>query len=204
MTDPKVPETTDPFAALAAELHRIADDLATLVGSGGPGPSYFSIDIHPGPHGNDEAIVRAVDAMAQALLGVKGTPRLMSSGGYHYGTSLTDRGPIKVQVYNSVSTEWAAGRAAAAELAAKEAELEELRAEVERLRGQDYQRHYLGLEESAKHGRAAEPEPVHHFAEQGELACGLAFVNLPKVHGYGQARDAVNCKDCIEQIGGER
>jgi hypothetical protein len=127
-------EKPDPFHELAYELHAMADALDGLVGSGLPKPIYVGLSIHGGRNGDDESVRLSVDAIGQALLGVNGRARLMSGGSYHYGTEQTSRGPVNVQVYNSVSTKWAERLAHEAELAEKEAELARLRAEVEQLR----------------------------------------------------------------------
>jgi hypothetical protein len=140
----KVPATTDksepdPFAAIAAELRKAADGIETLVGSGLPKPNLVSLSIQPGGRGDDDLIVRAVDAMATVLLDGPGEILPYPGDVYHYGTPMTWRGPVQVSVYNRVSTEWALKRDAAAALAAKEAELNKLRAEVAvTITGPDY------------------------------------------------------------------
>jgi hypothetical protein len=137
VTAAETPDQPDHFAAIAVELRRAADDIETLVGSGLPMPSYVALDIHPGGRGrerDDNRTARAVDALGRALLGQPGTAQKMYDGSYHYGTQSIQRGPITVHVYDSVSTDWAVPRAAAFELAAREAQLEKLRAEVAELR----------------------------------------------------------------------
>lgn len=131
------PDQPDHFAEIAAELRRAADDIETLVGSGLPKPNHVALDIHPGGprlDRDDDRTARAVDALGLALLGKPGTANKMYDDTYHYGTESTQRGPIKVHVYDSVSTAWAVKRETADSLAAKEAELERLRAEVTALR----------------------------------------------------------------------
>jgi hypothetical protein len=133
-------ETTDqpdPFAEIAAELRRAAADIETLVGSGLPKPTHVALDIHPGGPRlgrDDDQTARAVDALGRALLGKPGTANKMYDNTYHYGAESTQRGPIKVHVYDFVSTAWAIKRETDASLAAKEAELERLRAELIALR----------------------------------------------------------------------
>lgn len=127
-------EQPDHFAELAAELHKVADDIATMVGSGLPKPRLFQLNIQPGTHADDDDLTaRAVDAMAQALLGVTGKVERMSSGTYFYNTDHLKRGSMEVAIYQGVSTEWALKNdvaAAKAELAEREAELEKARERV--------------------------------------------------------------------------
>lgn len=143
MTHPNVPATEvnsepDPFDVLSAELHRVADDIAKLVDSGLPGPSLFQLNIQPRTHSHDDDLTaRAIDAMATALLGIRGQVQKMDSGVYHYGTEQPRRGPIDVVIYGGVATPWALKNdvaAAEAALAEREAELAKMRAEVDALR----------------------------------------------------------------------
>lgn len=142
MTHPNVPATEvksepDPFDVLSAELHRVADDIAAMVGSGLPRPRLFQLNIQPGTHDDDDDLTaRSVDGMAQALLGVTGKVERMSSGTYFYNTDHLKRGPLEITIYQGVSTEWALKNdvvAAKAELAEREAELEKARARVAEL-----------------------------------------------------------------------
>lgn len=131
------PETTDQpdhFAAIAAELYRIGDDIASLTGSGLPNPNQFQISIQPGTRGNDALTEAAIDAWATALFDRRGKVQPYSGGVFHYGTEWIARGPVTAGVYMSVSAEFAVKREAAAKLAEREAELENLRAEVAELR----------------------------------------------------------------------
>lgn len=139
MTDHSVAqEKPDPFAEIAAELRKVADDVETMVGSGLPNPRQFQLNIQPGSRVDDDVTARAVDAMAQALLGINGKVEKMSGGTYHYGTEHTPRGPLVVAIYQGVSAEWALNNdpvaSAEAELAEREAELEKARELVARLR----------------------------------------------------------------------
>lgn len=144
MTDTVSPQPAqsepDPFLAIAHELHRIADDIASLEGSDLPKPSYVAFDMHAGSRElrskrDDNVTVKAVDALGRALLNTPGELHKMGRGdSYHYGTAATLRGPITVHVYDSVSIAWAKEREAAFNLAAKEAELAKLHAEVDALR----------------------------------------------------------------------
>ena len=129
-------EQPDHFAEIAAELRKVADDIATLVGSGLPKPRQFQLNIQPGSRDDDNVTADAVDAMAGALLGIRGRVRKMSGGAYHYGVDLLPRGPIEVVVYQGVSRPWALRTdvaAAKAELIEREAELEKARARVAEL-----------------------------------------------------------------------
>lgn len=139
MTTPNVQpeEQPDHFAEIANELHLAADDIAKLAGSGLPKPRQFALNIQPGLRDNDDVTAAAVDAMAGALLGVSGQVHRMGDGSYHYGTDHLTRGPLKVVIYQGVSTEWALKNdvaAAEAELAEREAELKKARARVAELR----------------------------------------------------------------------
>lgn len=144
MTHPNVPapevkSEPDPFAAIATELRKAADDIATLVGSGLPKPTQFMLNIQPGApisSRTDDATAEAVDAMAGALLGIRGKVQKMSGGSYFYCTDQQMRGPLVVTIYQSVSTPWALKNdvaAAKAELAEREADLEKARARVAEL-----------------------------------------------------------------------
>jgi hypothetical protein len=165
MTNPTVPATEptsepDPFDVLSAELHRVADDIATLVDSGLPAPRLFQLNIQPGGrHADDDLTARAIDAMATALLGVRGQVQKMGSGVYHYGTDHSKRGPIEVVVYGGISTPWALENdvaAAEAALAEREAEVAKMRADVEALRAS---RSPHGADETGLNYTRADSEP---------------------------------------------
>jgi hypothetical protein len=129
----------DPFAEIAAELYRIADDIVSLTGSGLPKPNLFQLSIQPGTRGDDELTQAAVDAWATALFGRRGQVEAYSGGVYHYGIPWLTRGPVAAAVYMSVSAEWAVKNdvaAAEAELAEREAEWKKARARVIELRGE--------------------------------------------------------------------
>jgi hypothetical protein len=133
----------DPFAEIAAELYRIADDIVSLTGSGLPKPNLFQLSIQPGTRGDDALTQAAVDAWATALFGRRGHVEAYSGGVYHYGIPWLTRGPVTAAVYMSVSAEWALKNdvvAAEAELAEREAEAEKARARVAELRGLGYSR----------------------------------------------------------------
>lgn len=63
-----VTDQPDHYAEIAAELHRIADDLAKLSGSGLPKP-WISFGILPGEGSDDDEVAAQVDAVAVALFG---------------------------------------------------------------------------------------------------------------------------------------
>lgn len=89
-----------PWVAIADELHRIADDLAKLTNAAEP---YFRLNIQPGPRGKGDAAVRdAVDTVSMALFGHQGSDRELSGGTYHYSTH-GNRGPIGIDIYQSVT-----------------------------------------------------------------------------------------------------
>lgn len=101
--------TLDPWAAIAAELHRIADDMLKLVGE--TAPTHVGLDIltynptHIGPDTAESRPVTmaVVDAVGIALVGKPGETRKMSDGTtYHYGVDVA-RGPIKVGIFQSIA-----------------------------------------------------------------------------------------------------
>jgi hypothetical protein len=110
--------TRDPWADIAAELHRIADDAADLIGQ--PAPAQFAIHIQPKPRNKAEAVA-AVDTIAMVLLGKPGVTKEMNSGGIYHRDASGSRGLISLAVYRQVPSP------EAAELAVLRAELAELR-----------------------------------------------------------------------------
>jgi hypothetical protein len=125
----------DFYAELAATLHGVADDIATLVGRGDlPERWYVGFNMQPLPHDlTDDAKAAAIDAVGEALLGKPGAPQPMSGGTWHH--HVEDRlGSVRVAAYSRVaSPEERAQRAEAERL---RAELEEMRAERDRLAAQ--------------------------------------------------------------------
>lgn len=114
----------DPYALVAAELHRIADRVATLAGAGLPQPA-VSLNILPGGHDDADArtLVARIDRVAAALQVGPATTRQLSGGAFHHGNSFATqwRGPVTVAVFDEVPDPTAAER---------DAELERLRAEL--------------------------------------------------------------------------
>jgi hypothetical protein len=100
--------TPDSWAAIAAELHRIADDMLTLVGHTPPG--LFSIDVQPFgevhhppvPEQRDDTI-QAVDDVANVLLGKAAQTKEMSDGKSVHHTTSGRRGKILVSVYQAIT-----------------------------------------------------------------------------------------------------
>jgi hypothetical protein len=99
--------TPDPWAAMAAELRRMADDFEKLIGQVAPG--LVSLDIqpkgdvsHPPVAKQRAETIEAVDAVAHALFGEPGETKAMSNGTFHhkrYGR----RGRITVDVYQALA-----------------------------------------------------------------------------------------------------
>ncbi|GAA2579563.1 hypothetical protein GCM10010435_65930 [Winogradskya consettensis] len=109
---------TDPYAEIAAELRRIADDFETLAGKDIAAPA-LSLAVQPRGT-TDNGIVAAVDAIAGVLLGKPGITRHMSGGVYHHDAG-GYRGALRIDVFQQVSDPVA--REQAAELARLRAEL---------------------------------------------------------------------------------
>lgn len=101
-----VPE--DPWAAIADELLKLANDARRLVGH--PAPCLFSLSIQPfTPDQIDRAkpehratTIDAADAVAEALLGKQATTYKLSGGTFHYGAD-GYRGPVEVRIYQQVA-----------------------------------------------------------------------------------------------------
>jgi hypothetical protein len=99
---------TDFYTNLAATLHGIADDIATLAGRGLPQRAYVGITVMPLPHElPDHEMIRAVDSIGQALAGKPGTAERMSSGSYHHNAGGTRGGTfgrgVDIRVFQSVT-----------------------------------------------------------------------------------------------------
>jgi hypothetical protein len=91
--------TPDPWAAIAAELRRVAENVETLMGE--PAPRMFSLNIQPfnadGIGANTAegrpATVAAVDAVGMALLNKTGQTHRLSGGSFHHSVH-GEYGPI--------------------------------------------------------------------------------------------------------------
>ena len=100
--------TPDPWAEIAAELRRIADDVENLIGHTPPG--LFSIDVQPialasyppAPGQRDETI-QAVDDAADVLLGKPAETKKLSDGKSVHHRALGRRGRIHLAVYQAVA-----------------------------------------------------------------------------------------------------
>lgn len=105
---PAAEPVSEPWAEIAAELHRIADDLLTLIGE--PAPCMVAVNIQPyTPDQIDRAQVKhraatvsAVDAVTEALVGKAATTYPLSGGSFHHGVR-GDRGRIELGIYQSVA-----------------------------------------------------------------------------------------------------
>lgn len=132
MTEPNVTAETspsEPWAEIAAELRRIADDVEKLIGQ--PEPGLFSVDIqpyeavvHPPVVKDRAATMSATDAVASALLGKAATTQAMSNGTFHHTTG-GKRGRISLSIYQAIADPSAVD---------PEEEISRLRAENARLR----------------------------------------------------------------------
>lgn len=117
-----------PYAAQAAELHRIADDLAAI-----NTPDLLALSPHitiqpHDPYASEARRVAAVDAVAEALFGKPGKPREMGSGAWHYHAE-GPRGPIeRVAIFTGIKSP--AERDTEAELARLRAELGEAKKQL--------------------------------------------------------------------------
>lgn len=136
----------DPWAEIATELRRIADDAEKLAGEPAPGCLSLSIQPYtPDPINRTQpkhyaATVAATDAVAQALLGKAATTRRLNSGSFHHDAS-GYRGPVEVIVLQQVADPAEVERlreknegARRRELAEKEQALDLLAEEVKKLR----------------------------------------------------------------------
>jgi hypothetical protein len=100
--------TPDPWAAIAAELRRIADDAEKLAGE--PAPRMFSLNIQPfnadgigaSTAKGRPATVAAVDAVGMALVNKTGQTHRLSGGSFHHSVD-GQRGPIIFSIYQSVA-----------------------------------------------------------------------------------------------------
>ncbi len=144
-----VETTPDPWAAVAAQLTDIAADLAALARSGVPVPNYFELSLMPGDHGDDESVVRCIDAVARVLLDKPGQVSKMCDGSYHYDAK-GRRGPVSISLLNVISTEFAERRKHIDELAAMREQLAAAEADAARLRARLAERTDAALTEDAE------------------------------------------------------
>jgi hypothetical protein len=100
--------TPDPWAAIAAELRRIADDVEKLIGHTPPG--LFSVEVqpfagrsYPPVPEQREDVIQAVDDVANALLGKSAQTKEMSDGKSVHHTTSGRRGKISVSVYQAIA-----------------------------------------------------------------------------------------------------
>ncbi len=139
MTDPSVSETW--ANAIAAELHRIADDFAKVdtfhSGDALPMPRSITLSIQPGgPNcAADDEVIGTVDAIGRALFGTTGQIQGMSDGSFHYKVEGRSSA-VTVAVFREISAGRVEQIRAGAVLAEKEGELARLRAEVAKLRAE--------------------------------------------------------------------
>jgi hypothetical protein len=100
--------TPDPWAAIAAELRRIADDAEKLIGT--PPPAMVAFDMqpyaevsHPPKPAQREAIIDVVDAAANAFLGKDARTQKMSDGKSFHHTAAGRRGLISLSIYQAIA-----------------------------------------------------------------------------------------------------
>lgn len=93
-----------PYAEIAAELHRIADDLAAIAGPGKPTDLWVALNIQTkGDVDEDDATkIPILDRIATALLGCPCHTRAMSSGTWHHNAH-GNRGLVQLGIYSSVT-----------------------------------------------------------------------------------------------------
>lgn len=207
------PSEPSPWAEIAAELHRIADDFAKLEILDLPKPRSVRLGIQPGgrPGEADDAVIATVDTLGRAVLGKPGAVDEMSGGTYHYDVEGT-RGLVTFAVYREISAARVEQIAAGKVLADKEAELERLRAEVEKLRAnadptgltygrgdeaQDPQPTAGRVPPHLEDGRTGEvvgPIAAHYdasaYANEFVCACGDAFADEARLMGHIKSASA--------------
>ena len=127
MTDPTV--QPDAWAAIAAELRRIADDAEKLIGTEPPGLVAFDIQpyaavSHPPTPKQRDATIQAVNEAANAFLGKDAKTQKMSDGKSFHHTTDGRRGRISMSIYQAIADP---------DIEDVQAELEKLRARVAEL-----------------------------------------------------------------------
>jgi hypothetical protein len=103
MTDQTTKST---YADVVAALRGIADAIEAIDSTGLDPQPWVQVGIQPHPRlrGEDETIVRTVDAFAQALIGKPGTTEHLQSSGaiWHHSADGTVLDRVKVSVYGRV------------------------------------------------------------------------------------------------------
>jgi hypothetical protein len=119
--------TPGQYAAEAAELHRIADDLAAVVEAGLSEQLWVQLSIQPRSgllpkdEGTEDQSIRTVDAVAQALFGRPGRAHHMTSSGTWHHDAHGRRGDVNVAVLCGITPP---------DTREKDVELDRLRAEL--------------------------------------------------------------------------
>lgn len=92
----------DSWLSLAEDLRVLAGRVEALAGKAQPATG-VSFSIQPGPwNGSDDEKIRAVNAVARALLGIDGRERRIGATGLHHDASGTV-GEISVSVFRGLS-----------------------------------------------------------------------------------------------------
>lgn len=113
-----------PYAGVAAELRRIADDLATITGDQSVLGVRLTVYVPYGlRNASDARTADLVDPVALALTGESGQAERAGAGWHHQASC--DRGPVNVWVYGTIADPT---------VREQDAELERLRAENDALR----------------------------------------------------------------------
>ena len=123
------PDPWDPWAVIAAELRRIADDAEGLIGSAPPGLVAFDIQpyaevAHPPVPRQRDATIEAVNAAANAFLGKEAKTQKMSDLKSFHHTASGRRGLISISIYQAIADP---------DIEDVQAELKELRARIAEL-----------------------------------------------------------------------
>lgn len=216
MTNPNVQPntpTSDPWADIAAELHKLADDVLALVGE--PAPACFDISIQPrNPDSylrslvkNRPAIIATVDAIAMALLDKPSEDHRMSDGTFHRDAK-GRRGRISVSILTSIADPNAVDPEQ--EIARLRAEVAELRKKVQPARPipptdpDDLPRAWARAD-APEDGELTTPGGdakalVHYRASlTAPTLCGRAVADLPWLDGTSSDHAEVTCPACIDE-----
>ena len=125
-TVPKQPETPaeDFYTRLAANLHTVADAVATLAGRDLP---RCNLTVRYYPYGDDDPTnINAIDTFGQAVLGKPGKAQRMGDGTDHHHVD-GSLGTVTVAAYRGIQTP---------EDKAKDEEIARLRAKLAELEGE--------------------------------------------------------------------